>query len=207
MSPAVDVQNPPEVAVEPLATEILVEEMKSEPIEDEIIPVAKPVKKLSELAAKKSVPEPEKPVAVKNPLDALPEPKTKSEKPGAKIEEIFAKLEEEQKLKESKRQQNMTLSPKKSENQEKPKEVAEMAAILSTMKKTQPPAKNVDSMSSAISKLIGKPAASTGSKTVENEDPSEPMFPTDEIENSAEITGSDLQLPFSENEGIVVGQA
>ena len=218
MSPAAEIQKPPEVAVEPVATEILVEDlksepieaMKSEPIEDEIVPEVKPVKKLSELAAKKSVPEPEKsekPVPVKNPLDALPEPKTKSEKPGAKIEEIFAKLEEEQKLKESKRQQNMTLSPKKSENQEKPKEVAEMAAILSTMKKTQPPAKNVDSMSSAISKLIGKPAASTGSKTVENEDPSEPMFPTDEIENSAEITGSDLQLPFSENEGIVVGQA
>ena len=194
-----------EVTIEEAVTDFVVEDLKSEPVDAEI-PV-KPVKKLSELAAKKSEPPeevqktPEK--TVKNPLDALPEPKTKSEKPGAKIEEIFAKLEEEQKLKESKRQQNITNSPKKIE--EKPKEVAEMAAILSTMKKTQPPTKNVDSMSSAISKLIGKPAAGSGPKPVEN-DPSEPIFPENEIENSAEITGSDLQLPFSENEGIVVGQ-
>ena len=181
----------------------------------------KKIKKLSELAAKKSeppkppaeaLPPPIPPPVESNPLDTVPKPETKSTKPGAKIEEIFAKLDEKKleeasKLKPSSPKEVVKYAPDTEKHETnkilpKTKEVASVeeqaATIMTSMAKKTTTVQKTPS-DAILSKLIGKQITKVDDNALQ--------FDDEMVDESERITGSDLALPFDSVVGpeMVVG--
>lgn len=207
-------------------------------LHDDIESPKRTVKKLSELAAKKTdLVEPPEPVdesqqqidtakVESNPLDTVPKPETKSTKPGAKIEEIFAKLDEK-KLEEASKlkppspkelptpmitswESDDRLQFSTNKLDVKPKEVAsttveqEAASIMTSMQQTSMAKKTTTAQKTPsdaiLSKLIGKQISS-------KVDDNALQFDDEMVDESERIVGSDLALPFDSVVGpeMVVG--
>jgi hypothetical protein len=197
-----------------LSGNILEEMEKSEP--------KRIVKKLSELAAKKTeVSEAEKPTLPEeskkpefSPLDAVPKPETKSTKPGAKIEEIFAKLDEKSKLEEKQKAAAAVANPSTStqnvptmnfefnseefmETIESDPSLEEAASIMASMSKKTPTQKAPSD--AILSKLIGKQITKLDDNAM-----LELQEMEEHLDESDIILESELSLPFDVEQEIVV---